>query len=237
MLKKLSKVIVALTIVSIMSVGTANVFAESNEEVLTHHVTFDETIRLLEPYVSADNNQFQIASIPATIKSKLGVDVIESIENGIAYMNHQATGGDLVITNNETVYSNEDNSFVIQGGNVNDVEMHWWGYEIDMSHSSAKKVAYIMNRTGYKFAESGILLGGVGLLCSSGAAVQIASVIGVPTGVVTGAIALSFVAAGTGLGAVSTVCFEIEDDINYHNGSRGVELDINWSGKHKVKSQ
>jgi hypothetical protein len=73
MLKKLSKVIVALTIASIMSVGTANVFAESNEEVLTHHVTFDETIRLLEPYVSADNNQFQIASIPATIKSKLGL--------------------------------------------------------------------------------------------------------------------------------------------------------------------
>jgi hypothetical protein len=55
-------------------------------------------------------------------------------------MNDQATGGDLVITNNETVYSNEDNSFVIQGGNVNDVEMHWWGYEIDMSHSSAKKL-------------------------------------------------------------------------------------------------
>jgi hypothetical protein len=140
MIKKFSKMISVLTIVAIMSISTANVFADENVHSQEQRLEIEKAIHLLSPYVSAENNQFELDKIPTQIYNEVGKVNIEAIKGNMKMINGLLEKGELEMTKNGTVYLADDDQFTIQGKGKNDIDFHWWGIEVDLSAGVLKNI-------------------------------------------------------------------------------------------------
>lgn len=120
----------------------------TTEEVVTpepslspEEAQVQELIQSLEPYVTADNNQFEVESIPTAVYNEFGADDVNSMLEGVEELNELAQDGEIIITDNETVYEADDTSFDVQGG-VNKIVWTWYGRKSYMSTARANDFAY-----------------------------------------------------------------------------------------------
>ena len=118
--------------------------------------------------------------------------------------------GKLSITENGTIYESDNEELVVQGGNVDDFEWHWWGVRRYASHNSASDIAYKLNKAGSRAGYILTIAGVVALFVPEGLVKLVAACISV------------------GAGFAWAYLSDIANDINYYNGSRGVIIDFTW---------
>ncbi|MED3892983.1 hypothetical protein P4601_24265 [Peribacillus frigoritolerans] len=195
-----------------------SVFAEENSQVVqseevaaSEQVGFSQVIDTLDTYVNADNNQFEVASIPESIKEEIGEENINLMLEGIENLNDQALDGEITITDNGTVFENSDDEYVVQGGNVNKTVKHWWGKELYMSKTRTKDYIHGLNQM---------------------------KITAVATGSVAALAPVSWMYAGVAFGAGGYLEL-MSNSLSYYNGktSRGTVLSLLWSPGYKVRSQ
>ncbi|SDX99474.1 hypothetical protein SAMN05421736_10199 [Evansella caseinilytica] len=104
-------------------------------------------INTLEQFVSAEDNQLIVEEIPKSVYNALGHDFVDEILEGIEELNELALDGEIIITENETIYETDDTSFNVQGG-VNKVVYKWYGRVRYFSTSSANTFAGVAKKVG-----------------------------------------------------------------------------------------
>ncbi|WP_044894440.1 hypothetical protein [Bacillus alveayuensis] len=152
--KRLSIFVIAMTLVISTFSFSASALAEENEQNLEGEAQTQELISTLEQYISADDNQFEVSSIPTSVYNEFRSEAVTNILEGIEHLNELAQDGEIVITDNGTVYEADDTSFDVQGG-VNKVVWTWYGRKSYMSTSRANKFAYTARQVSYGAAGVG----------------------------------------------------------------------------------
>ncbi|MDR7002448.1 hypothetical protein [Neobacillus niacini] len=143
MFKKLSALVVTLVLVGNVSLFSTKAFAEENEVTQTQ-----EMISTLDKYISADDNQFNVSNIPDNVYNEFGTENVNNLLDGVKDLNELAKDGEVIITDNETVYDTDDTSFDVQGG-VNKIVWRWYGRQSFMSTSRANSFAYDCRQVSY----------------------------------------------------------------------------------------
>jgi len=147
--KSLSIFVIAMILLINTFSFSSLAFAEEREEI-----QLQELISELEQYISADDNQFEVSSIPDSVYNKFGSETVNSIIEGIDNINELAQDGEIIITDNGTVYEADDTSFDVQGG-VNKIVWTWYGRKSYMSTSRANSFAYTAKQVSYGAAGVG----------------------------------------------------------------------------------
>ena len=143
-MKRCTKLI-ALTMAIIM------VAALSVVTLSAHEPTYDEVdiVALIEAHVYVDQDGLISFDLPHDVLVLLGEDA-DSFYQWIDYLNEQIEEEVLAITPNLTIYEVDDDTLIIQGGNVTALTFHWWGqrYLMDRDfardHASALRTASIV---------------------------------------------------------------------------------------------
>ncbi|MEH7453781.1 hypothetical protein [Gottfriedia acidiceleris] len=155
---KTSFIVLCVVLLLSMIIQPKQSFANENEVNQT-----SEMINTLDNYINAEDNQFEISKIPNNVYFKFGKENIDSILNGVKELNTLAQDGEVIITDNETVYDTNDTSFDVQGG-VNKVVYKWYGRVRYFSTASAKEFVYQC----YKVAAGSAAVGAVAAFLSAG---------------------------------------------------------------------
>ncbi|MGG0176447.1 hypothetical protein [Gottfriedia acidiceleris] len=155
---KSSVLVLCVILILMMIIQPKQSFANEHEVNQT-----SEMISTLEKYISAEDNQFEISKISNNVYIEFGKEKIDSILNGVKELNTLAQNGELLITDNETVYETNDTSFDVQGG-VNKVVYKWYGRVRYFSTASAKEFVYQC----YKVAVGSVAVGTVAAFLSAG---------------------------------------------------------------------
>ena len=175
MKKKLLSVILSLSIVATMSANFA-VSASSIDEFGTNEEVMviddvDNAIELLDRYVTVEEteegiNVFKLDA-PDSVISRINPDILSALNLNINMVNENAIEENVIITDNGTVYTDED-IYILQSGTVNKAETYWWGYKLWADPATAKKLqrGYRDYATGLGVASlTGVIPGiGTGLL-------------------------------------------------------------------------
>lgn len=170
----------------------------------------EEFINIADEYIEVSDEGVIEFDIPETISEKISEEDLITYKESIDNLNLLIEEGVLTITENGTIYETDNDELVVQGGNVDDVSIHWWGVRRYASHNTANKIAY---KAGNFSAWSGYA--------------TFASALGVllvPDGRVKAALSIC-----TACAAFPWAYFaHLQNNINYYNGSRGVVIDVTW---------
>lgn len=218
-MKKIMAVFVA-AIVSVTSTFavSSKAFAEAAENDAS--ITQEEFISEADEFVEVTDDGFIELELPDELIDELTPEEYEQMMAGISAINEAIESGELEVTPNGTIYETEDDELVVQGGNVDKLNYHWWGIRRYACHDCANDMAYQSKLYSNTF--KGMAAGGMiskwlskGLPASS----TIASFVKVCSKLCGGYFSL------------------LSKKITEKNGRSGIILDITWILVFKVKSQ
>lgn len=140
-----------VTIVIVLCLGLNNsVFVNANEisnvnevssmkEIANTNSEMNDFIQEADKYIIVNDEGLIELNLPDNIIEMIDADEYEMILQGIDNINNEVESGDVIVTDNGTVYDTSDDELVVQGGNVNKVVKHWWGL-LDTQIIVARKV-------------------------------------------------------------------------------------------------
>ena len=208
-MKKIWSTISATIISFTLALSATSVTAFASNDNLTSA----EIIDIADDFVNVSDDGFIELELPQDIINQLTSEEYNAMMFGINSINDSIASGELETTQNGTIYAADDDELVVQGGNVNDVEVHWWGVRRYASSAAANKLALDLSKASNA--------------CWGVSA--IAALIGGPYG--TG-VAIAGVFGAVLFGFMSS-------DISYQNSltSRGIVWDLKWIGIYSVYPQ
>lgn len=203
-MKKLFSILLSAALVTATAFTSipANAFAANEEPV--------EFIEEADDYVEVSEEGIIEFNIPDELADKISEEEYNAYLEGIANINQLIEDGELSITENGTIYESDNEELVVQGGNVDDFEWHWWGVRRYASHNSASDIAYKLNKAGSRAGYILTIAGVVALFVPEGLVKLVAGCISI------------------GAGFAWAYFCDVANDINYYNGSRGVIIDVTW---------
>ena len=135
------KILSLLLVLSI--VVTSTVWEEPN--VFAQELQMEEMSQ--EAFIE-ESNEFVEVSEEGLIELELPDDLLEQISEeeyavyleAIDSINELIEQGELKATENGTLYETSDDELVVQGGNVDKMVYHWWGYTRYANNKNTKKL-------------------------------------------------------------------------------------------------
>ncbi|WP_404330334.1 hypothetical protein [Mesobacillus maritimus] len=159
MLKRCSFLVIAFVLMFTYFVPVTSNAAEhgriKSEEVLTEEKT-QQLVDTLDEYVYAQNNNLKIKNIPDSVYDEFGKKNVKAMTDGIKELNKSANDGELIITDNKTIYEADDTSYSVQGG-IDKVVYKWYGRVRYFSTKSANDFVYSANKVAVGAAGVGVL--------------------------------------------------------------------------------
>lgn len=195
----------ALTVTTAISSMPASAFA-AEDEVLTQEEFIEES----DNYVEVSDEGLIEFNIPDELVEQISEEEYNVYLEAIDKINQLIEDGELSVTDAGSIYESDNEELVIQGGNVDCVEWHWWGVRRYANHNNASTIARNLSR------------------CSATAGYV--SCVGVALGYVLPSATAKAVAAVVAIGATFAWAYygHVASEISYYNGSRGVIIDVTW---------
>jgi len=124
---------------------------------------FDALIGLFERYVFFRRGEIFVNQSGINgLSDMLGAEIITSMIEGIENLNELAQQGEIIITENGTIFEASDDEFVLQS-NINRRTWHWWGvrelfsrattsnwiHRLEQARNTAAAVTAISGLTGF----------------------------------------------------------------------------------------
>lgn len=212
------KILSLLLVLSI--VVTSTVWEEPN--VFAQELQMEEKSQ--EAFIE-ESNEFVEVSEEGLIELELPDDLLEQISEeeyavyleAIDSINELIEQGELKATENGTLYETSDDELVVQGGNVDKMVYHWWGYTRYANNKNTKKLINRFNTAS----------NGAWVVCGGTASASYLFPVSAPyTGLVSG---LTGMAAGY-WGLLAT-------RMSAKNKGKGVIVNMTWVLVFTVKSQ
>ena len=212
------KILSLLLVLSI--VVTSTVWEEPN--VFAQELQMEEMSQ--EAFIE-ESNEFVEVSEEGLIELELPDDLLEQISEeeyavyleAIDSINELIEQGELKATENGTLYETSDDELVVQGGNVDKMVYHWWGYTRYANNKNTKKLINRFNTAS----------NGAWVVCGGTASASYLFPVSAPyTGLVSG---LTGMAAGY-WGLLAT-------RMSAKNKGKGVIVNMTWVLVFAVKSQ
>ncbi|WP_302630167.1 hypothetical protein [uncultured Eubacterium sp.] len=212
------KILSLLLVLSI--VVTSTVWEEPN--VFAQELQMEEMSQ--EAFIE-ESNEFVEVSEEGLIELELPDDLLEQISEeeyavyleAIDSINELIEQGELKATENGTLYETSDDELVVQGGNVDKMVYHWWGYTRYANNKNTKKLINRFNTAS----------NGAWVVCGGTASASYLFPVSAPyTGLVSG---LTGMAAGY-WGLLAT-------RMSAKNKGKGVIVNMTWVLVFTVKSQ
>jgi hypothetical protein len=225
------KIFVIVIIIACMLTSTTAAFAADSAdadavdltEIEQHNQDVWAAIDLMEKYMDVNDDGLVEENVPQKVINVIGEDVYEELSSAIEITNDEVIEGDLIITENLSVYEVNDDEIVIQGGCVNKVLFRWWGFTAYNNKANTTKAASKLKSC----SKAG---GGVSATASCVTAVLAASGVGAPGTVISGLVAAYSGFASWYWGAVS-------DSLTSKNNAKGTILDVTYVLAYKVSKQ
>lgn len=198
---------------------SSKAFAESaeNDAVMTQ----EEFISEADEYIEVTDDGFIELELPDELIGELTPEEYEQMMAGISTINEAVESGELAVTPNGTIYETDDDELVVQGGNVDKVQLKWWGIRRYANYNNAR---YIANECGRYSEDFGALTYVAGLVTASCNKLS-----------KTASKVIGFFTCCAGL--TSIYFARLGRNINNCNGDSGVVIDMTWILAYKVRSQ
>lgn len=139
----------ALSFLLVVGVSTSGVFALETTEDQTEGI-----IDIANEYIINENGLLVITS-KDHLKKKLSVQEYDFVVENINYSNQLLKSKEVEIKENGSLYLVNDDSLIVQGGNINATRLYWWGWHRYNSDTNTKKIIKSF-RKQVNYSNSGI---------------------------------------------------------------------------------
>lgn len=212
------KKIIAMTMILCITLNSS-IFV-SADEVSYENESSDMTafIEKADDYVEVNNEGLIELNLPDNIVKMIDSDEYENILQGIDEINSEVKSGQVVVTDNGTIYDISDDELVVQGGNVDKVVKHWWGFTRYANNKNSKKLVKKLNSDASS----------ISIIATGSGAVAL-----IPLPATT--LPAGAAAAASGLSAAwmtRLACL-----IDQKNKGKGVKITLTWCMIYTVKGQ
>jgi hypothetical protein len=131
--------LVFVLLVTVVPVASAKSNTGNDQSKPVNGVAIEKMIEKLERFVTrCDDGTFRL-DIPADAKIDRTSREFKAISAGMSAINRLIREGTLVSTPNLSVYSTDDDRFVLQAG-VNRFKSRWYGFEIWLDHETCQGI-------------------------------------------------------------------------------------------------
>lgn len=173
-------------------------------------------IEKADNYLEVNDEGLIELDLPDNVVEMIGSDEYEKILQGIDEINSEVKSGEVIVTDNGTIYDISDEELVVQGGNVNKVVRHWWGFTRYANNKASKKLAKKLYSNGSFCALLSTGAGGVAFFPGAS----------LPAGMLSVASGIS-----------SAWQSHLADRITEENKGKGVKITLTWCLIYTVKGQ
>lgn len=101
---------------------------QAEEMCQEEEIIQEDFIEEADEFVDVSEDGFITLNIPSDVVEQLSEEQYEMYLEGINEINRLIDQGELEVTENGTIYETSDDDLVVQGGNVDKMVYHWWGY-------------------------------------------------------------------------------------------------------------
>lgn len=199
---------------------TSTVWEEVNtfsQELQIEEMSQNEFIEESNEFVEVSEDGLIELELPDYLLERISEEEYGVYLEAINRINELIEQGDLKATKNGTLYETSDDELVVQGGNVDKMVYHWWGYTRYANNKNTKKIINRFNTVS----------NGAWVVCGGTASASYLFPVSAPyTGLVSG---LTGMAAGY-WGLLAT-------RMSAKNKGKGVIVNMTWVLVFTVKSQ
>lgn len=209
-------VVVIITLCLVVNTSSFAFAGETASEVKEEKIC--DFIDAADEYIEVNDKGYIELNVPKDIVKMISTEEYQQIIEGIDEINSEIEAGELVVTENCTIYDVSDDELVVQGGNVDKVVKHWWGFTRYANNKNSKKLVKKLNSDA---SSINIIAAGAGAV----------ALIPVPVTTLPAGVA----AAASGLSAAwmnRLACL-----IDERNKGKGVKITLTWCMIYTVKGQ
>lgn len=131
-MKKL--ILSALSFLMVFSATMTSAFALEDDNLLSQ-----EIIEIADKYIVEEGTQLVVSSKEELMK-EIGEYNYNIVLENIEFCNELVDEGLIGVKENGSLYVIGDDTLVIQGGNINDTRLYWWGWHRYNDNANTKKI-------------------------------------------------------------------------------------------------
>lgn len=201
MKKKIVSLVVALVLLCSVSQPLFAANDKPTTKIECQGLTYEEAVAISDPYVTTNPDGTLSLRLPKNKINEIGAKYYSGFMSGIGSVNQAIRKGTLDTTANGTIYAQNDDKMVIQGGYRDDISYQWWGWTRWYNKANTDRLIRDMNK---------ICIGGAGVATVASLFQPYGSAVAIPT--------------------IITACIAgfISSDANYYNNPRGIIMDTPW---------